>query len=113
MTRSGSNAASHPIEAGDILIKHDAGGMVGRLIKFGQWFSRSKGDTKFVHAAIASSPLTVIEMSGDGLHENNLLSDNAAYSYDAFRSSSRRDRDRRRPSPPGPSDTRLSRRCRR
>lgn len=85
MGRSRSNAVSYATKTGDILIKHNAGGATGNLITFGQWLFGSKGKSKYMHSAIASSPLTVIEMSGDGLHENNLLSDNADYTYDVFR----------------------------
>ncbi len=90
MVRPRSNAVSYATRTGDILIKHNAGGATGNLITFGQWLFRSKGKSKYMHSAIATSPLTVIEMSGDGLHENNLLSDNAAYSYDVFRCKKRK-----------------------
>ncbi|KAA0577028.1 hypothetical protein F1643_09890 [Azospirillum sp. INR13] len=84
MTRARSNAVIGAVKAGDIMIKHRHGlGATGIAIKIGQLFSRGKSD--FIHAGIASSPTTIIEMDGDGLQENNLLTKNANYSYDVFR----------------------------
>jgi hypothetical protein len=85
MPRNRSNAIVGAVKSGDILIKHNAGGLTGNLITAGQWLTGAGGKSKYMHSAIASSSVTVIEMSGDGLHENNLLSENAGYTYDAFR----------------------------
>ncbi len=83
MSRTRSNAVSGAVKTGDILIKYNAGGLTGNAIQFGQLFS--KGKSKYIHSAIATSPTTVVEMSGCGLHESNLLTDNAPYTYDLFR----------------------------
>lgn len=66
------------------MVKYRHGlGATGLAIKIGQLFSKGKSD--FIHAGIASSGVTIIEMDGNGLQENNLLTTNAAYSYDVFR----------------------------
>ena len=84
MTRARSNAVVGAVKAGDIMVKHRYGvDATGIAIKIGQLFSRGKSD--FVHAGIASSPTTIIEMDGDGLQENSLLIKNAKYTYDVFR----------------------------
>lgn len=82
-TRSRSNAIVGAVRAGDIMIKHSDGSATSKLIRFGQLFGR--GPSKFVHAGIASSGTTIIEMDGHGLQEHNLLTENAGYKYDVFR----------------------------
>lgn len=84
MTRARSNAVVGAVKAGDIMVKHRHGvDPVGWGIKIAQLFS--KGKSHYVHAGIASSPTTIIEMDGKGLQENNLLTKNANYTYDVFR----------------------------
>lgn len=83
MTRPRSNAVVGAIKAGDIMIKYSDGSLVSKVIRFGQFFGR--GSSQYVHAGIASSPTQIIEMSGNGLNENNLLTDNARYKYEVFR----------------------------
>jgi len=78
-----SNAMLGAVRAGDIMIKYSDGSILSKLIRFGQFFGR--GSSKFVHAGIASSGVTIIEMDGNGLTENNLIIDNSQYKYDVFR----------------------------
>lgn len=65
------------------MIKYSDGGAVSKLIRFGQLFGR--GASQYVHAGIASSSTSIIEMDGHGLQEHNLLIDNAQIKYDVFR----------------------------
>ena len=81
--RRRANAVSCCIRPGDITIKYSDGSVSNLLIRFGQLFGR--GPSQFVHAGIASSATTVIELSGSGLHENNLFTDNAQLRYEVFR----------------------------
>lgn len=83
MTRPRSNAIGGCLQPGDIMIKHSDGSIISKIIRFGQLFGR--GPSKFVHAGIASSGTTIIEMDEEGLQENNLLIKNADYKYDVFR----------------------------
>jgi len=83
LIRPRAGAIVGAVRAGDIMIKYADGSVTSALIRFGQLFGR--GPSKFVHAGIASSGTTIIEMDGHGLQEHNLLTDNAAYDYDVFR----------------------------
>ncbi|MDI1477158.1 hypothetical protein [Polyangium sp. y55x31] len=82
--RQRSNAIIGAVRKGDIMIKHRHGmAPVGVGIKIGQLFSR--GNSDLIHAGVASSPTTIVEMDGHGLQENNLLTTNSAFTYDVFR----------------------------
>ncbi|MDI3284833.1 hypothetical protein [Polyangium sp. 15x6] len=82
--RQRSNAIVGAVRKGDIMIKHRHGlGAVGVGIKVGQLFSR--GNSDLIHAGVASSATTIVEMDGHGLQENNLLTTNAQFTYDVFR----------------------------
>lgn len=82
-SRTRSNAVHSQLRAGDIMIKYNDGGAVSNVIQLGQLFGR--GSSKFTHAGIMSSATTIIEMSGSGLNENNLLTKNSGVNYEVFR----------------------------
>jgi hypothetical protein len=72
------------IRTGDIMIKHMQSFWSAQgLIKIGQVVT--KGKSSFIHAGIASSAATMIEVDGSGVHENDLYSTNALTKYDVFR----------------------------
>lgn len=81
--RQRSEAVLGCIKTGDILVKYYDGSPVNVAIRAMQFFG--KGPSQYTHAAIASSSVSVIEMNGRGLHDNNLLSHNGQITYDAFR----------------------------
>ena len=83
MSFSRRGAVVGAVRAGDIMIKHSDGGIISKVIRFGQFFGR--GSSKYVHAGIASSGVTIIEMDGEGLQEHNLIIQNSMYKYDVFR----------------------------
>jgi len=76
------NHLANFLKPGDIMLKHFAGGLIGVGIKAGQAVS-GQGAPDIVHAGIAGSNLSIIEMDGDGLQQNSLR--DTHYDYDVYR----------------------------
>jgi len=70
------------LKPGDIMLKHYDRSKIGTGILLGQ-AATGQGAANFIHAGIASSNLSIIEMDGDGLQENVLR--DAHYDYDVYR----------------------------
>jgi len=69
--------------AGDILVKHFAGGVTGTVISVGE--SAAGGSGRFVHAAIYVGGGVVVEASGGGVAQNPLEPLLKTYTYEVFR----------------------------
>ena len=72
------------LQAGDLLLKRSDGSVLNRGIQAGQ---SAKGFRypDYVHAAIAGGTRQVVEMGGDGIVENDILTTDAGYTYAVFR----------------------------
>lgn len=70
------------LKPGDIMLKHYDSSKIGTGILLGQ-AATGQGAANFIHAGIASSNLSIIEMDNHGLQENVLK--DTHYDYDVYR----------------------------
>jgi len=72
------------LQPGDLLLKQSDGSLTNTVIKVGQTLTGAR-HRDYVHAAIAVDARHVVEIGGEGIHRNDILTTNAGYTYAVFR----------------------------
>jgi len=72
------------LQAGDLMLKFNAGSAVNRIIALGQRVA-AQLNPEVVHAGVMFDNTYIIEASGSGIHASDLRVQNAAFGYVVYR----------------------------